>query len=145
MNDAELRQVTADHAILVASFRLRAASGQLTAATLGLDDVLGPLEEMKPIEPRFTSWVPLKVEWPEEEAGDAPAEAVEEPATENDDDLSAAPVIDTESETVTVSENTFLQIDLQGDETATPVLSSLNQPVMVESGGVVWNIQTSLP
>ena len=145
VNDAELRQVTADHAILVASFRLRAASGQLTAATLGLDDVLGPLEEMKPIEPRFTSWVPLKVEWPEEEASDAPAEAVEEPATENDDDLSAAPVIDTESETVTVSENTFLQIDLQGDETATPVLSSLNQPVMVESGGVVWNIQTSLP
>ena len=145
VNDAELRQVTADHAILVASFRLRVARGQLTAATLGLDDVLGPLEEMKPIEPRFTSWVPLKVEWPEEEASDAPAEAVEEPATENDDDLSAAPVIDTESETVTVSENTFLQIDLQGDETATPVLSSLNQPVMVESGGVVWNIQTSLP
>ena len=145
-----MKRHIADHAILVASFQLRAASGQLTAAALGLDDVLGPLEDMKPIEPRFTSWVPLKVEWPEEEAGDTPDEAADEPAAESGDDLSAAPVIETEvneteSETVTVSENTFLQIDLQGDETATAVLSGLNQPVIAEPGGVVWNIQTSLP
>ena len=145
VNDAELRQVTADHAILLASFRLRAASGQLTAAALGLDDVLGPLEEMKPIEPRFTSWVPLKVEWPEEEGGDAPAEPAEESAAENGDDVSAAPVIETEGETVTVTETTFLQIDLQGDEMTAPVLSSLNQPVVAVSDGVVWDIQTNLP
>ena len=145
VNDAELRQVTADHAILVASFRLRAASGQLTAAALGVDDVLGPLEDMEPIEPRFRSWVPLKVEWPEEEGGDAPAEPAEEPAAENGDDVSAAPVIETEGETVTVTETTFLQIDLQGDEMTAPVLSSLNQPVVAVSDGVVWDIQTNLP
>lgn len=145
VNDAELRQVTADHAILVASFRLRAASGQLTAAALGVDDVLGPLEDMKPIEPRFTSWVPLKVEWPEEKGGDAPADPAEEPAAENGDDVSAAPVIESEGETVAVTETTFLQIDLQGDEMMAPVLSSLNQPVVAVSDGVVWDIQTNLP
>jgi hypothetical protein len=38
-----------------------------------------------------------------------------------------------------------MQTDLLENEIATPVLSSLNEPVITESGGVVWNIQTNLP
>lgn len=140
VNDAELREVNADHAILMAAFRLRAASGQLTASSYGLGDVFGPLTDMQPVEPRFTSWVPLAVEWPEEQPGDA----VTEPVTESQDDTPApapAPAPEPEVET----ENTTMQIDLLGDEVATPVLSGLNEPVIAESGGVVWNIQTYLP
>ena len=130
VNDAELREVNADHAILMAAFRLRAASGALTADSFGLGDVFGPLNDMQPVEPRFTSWVPLAVEWPEDEAGDT---------TPGPDTDETAPVIDVETET------TSMQTDLLENEIATPVLSSLNEPVITESGGVVWNIQTNLP
>jgi len=64
--------------------------------------------------------------------------------TESQDDTPApapAPAPEPEVET----ENTTMQIDLLGDEVATPVLSGLNEPVIAESGGVVWNIQTYLP
>lgn len=62
VNDAELRGISADHAILMAAFRLRAASGLLSAESFGMGNVLGPLGNMRPLEPRFTSWVPLQVE-----------------------------------------------------------------------------------
>ena len=51
----------------MAAFRLRAASGMLTVESFGLDGVFAPLEEMQPIQPRFRSWIPLEVEWPEAE------------------------------------------------------------------------------
>ena len=92
--------------------------------------MFGPLNDMQPVEPRFTSWVPLAVEWPEDEAGDT---------TPGPDTDETAPVIDVETET------TSMQTDLLENEIATPVLSSLNEPVITESGGVVWNIQTNLP
>ena len=75
----------------MAAFRLRAASGQLTADSFGLGDVFGPLEDMKPIEPRFKTWVPLRVEWPEEGAGDNEAAPVVE---QSGDEVSSAPVVE---------------------------------------------------
>jgi len=140
VNDAELREVDADHAILMAAFRLRAASGQLTAESFGLGDVFGPLQAMQPVEPRYTSWVPLKVEWPEE--------PVSSPAGNAADTDLAAPGAQTQGEVsavVTETEDSSRQVELLGDELATPVLSSSNQPVITESGGIVWNIQTNLP
>ena len=141
VNDVELRQVSADHTILMAAFRLRAASGQLTLESYGLGDVIGPLEDMQPVEPRFKTWVPLQVEWPEEESG----EDMSAPAIQNSNDLSAAPVFEAGTDIVAVTENTTLQFDLQGDEESTAALSSVSQPLIVESGGVVWNIQTNMP
>lgn len=141
VNDVELRQVSADHTILMAAFRLRAASGQLTLESYGLGEVIGPLEDMQPVEPRFKTWVPLQVEWPEEESG----EDMSAPAIQNSDDLSAAPVFEAGTDIVAVTENTTLQFDLQGDEESTAVLTSVSQPLIVESGGVVWNIQTNMP
>ena len=144
VNDAELREVNADHAILMAAFRLRAASGQLTTDSFGLGDVFGRLEDMKPIEPRFKTWVPLQVEWPEEDAGDNEAAPVVE---QSGDEVSSAPEVEVETESMAVSEteNATMQIDLLGDEAAQPVMTSMSQPVIAGSGGVVWNIQTSLP
>jgi len=141
VNDVELRQVSADHTILMAAFRLRAASGQLTLESYGLGDVIGPLEDMQPVEPRFKTWVPLQVEWPEEESG----EDMSAPAIQNSNDLSAAPVFEAGTDIVAVTENTTLQFVLQGDEESTAALSSVSQPLIVESGGVVWNIQTNMP
>jgi len=141
VNDVELRQVSADHTILMAAFRLRAASGQLTLESYGLGDVIGPLEDMQPVEPRFKTWVPLQVEWPEEESG----EDMSAPAIQISNDLSAAPVFEAGTDIVAVTENTTLQFVLQGDEESTAVLSSVSQPLIVESGGVVWNIQTNMP
>ena len=57
----------------MASFRLRAASGTLSARSFGLDDVYSPLDELEPIEPRFKRWVPLEIEWPEGTVDDASA------------------------------------------------------------------------
>lgn len=149
VNDAELRSVDADHAILMATFRLRAASGQLTAESFGLGDVFGPLQEMQPVEPDFTSWVPLQVEWPDAEAETA-VTAAPVMVTQQEEDVAAAQTLPpattataalADAMPVATNETTDLLID----ELATPVLSSLNQPVIAESGGVVWNIQTNLP
>ena len=72
--------------------------------------------------------MPLAVEWPEEQPGDA----VTEPVTESQDDTctGTGTCAGTEVET----ENTTMQIDLLGDEVATPVLSGLNEPVIAELG-----------
>jgi len=144
VNDAELRGVSADHAILMAAFRLRAASGQLTAGSFGIDDVFGPLTDMKPVEPRFKTWVPLQVEWPEEGTDEIEPAPVAEGS--GDEVSSAAEVaVNPESLAVTETETATMQIELLDDEVAAPVMTSMNQPLIAVSDGVVWNIQTSLP
>ena len=132
--DAELREVSAGHAILMAAFRLRAASGMLSAESFSLDDVLGPLETMQPIEPRFTSWVPLNVEWPEAEetsedagAADAAADAL----SETEETSLALPV--EEPEPVEVAETAAL---IQIDDAGTTVAGN---------DGIVWDIRTNQP
>lgn len=136
VNDAELRGVSADHAILMASFRLRAASGLLSAASFKLDDVLGPLNDMQPLEPRFTSWVPLKVEWPEVDETDgneAPAEDL--PIVED------APVVEGEETSLLTPAPVAAP-----EETAVFVeTASLPETVLLNEGGIVWDIQTNRP
>ena len=127
-------EVSAGHAILMAAFRLRAASGMLSAESFSLDDVLGPLETMQPIEPRFTSWVPLNVEWPEaeetsEDAGAADAAADALPETE--ETSLALPV--EEPEPVEVAETAAL---IQIDDAGTTVAGN---------DGIVWDIRTNQP
>ena len=135
VNDAELRGVSADHAILMAAFRLRAASGLLSAASFGLDNVLGPLEAMQPLEPRFTSWVPLAVEWPDE----ARAAGDEAP---NDKLLS-------ENARLREVEDTSLLAPELGAEPAEEIAVTKSPgpatPVITVETGIVWNIQTNLP
>ena len=59
VSDAELRLVTAEHNQLIAAFRLQAAVGRLTAAAMGLDDVMADLENMPvPADP-FSSSFPF--------------------------------------------------------------------------------------
>ena len=128
VNDAEMRRLDADHAVLMASFRLRVASGTLTARSFGLDDVYGPLDEMTPIEPRFKRWIPLEVEWPEGSVDDAssgqPVPLVELPEPETVPAMPAAPpapIIET--------------VDATVPEPA--------QTIVVD--GIVWDIKTSQP
>ena len=106
----------------------------LSAESFSLDDVLGPLETMQPIEPRFTSWVPLNVEWPEaeetsEDAGAADAAADALPETE--ETSLALPV--EEPEPVEVAETAAL---IQIDDAGTTVAGN---------DGIVWDIRTNQP
>ena len=118
----------------MAAFRLRAASGMLSASSFNLDGVLGPLQDMQPIEPRFTSWVPLNVEWPEgdggaSDAGAADAEVDLQPETE--ETSLVVPV--EEPETIEVTETAVLvQLDDAG-------------PIAAENSGIVWDIRTNQP
>ena len=59
VNDAELRLVSAQHDLLLSAYRLQAALGRLTSRSLGLDDVLGPLEDEAEPAPYFTSIIPF--------------------------------------------------------------------------------------
>jgi len=59
VNDAELRLVTVEHDRLLASFRLLAAVGSLTAADLGLADVLGDLNAMPAPQNPFSTTFPF--------------------------------------------------------------------------------------
>ena len=129
VNDAEMRQVDADHAVLMASFRLRAASGTLTATSFGLDDVYGPLDQMEPIEPRFKRWIPLEVEWPEGGFDDT-SSGQPIPVAE----LPAAP------ETLPVVQ--VMQAAPAG-ETVVATAPEPSHTVVVE--GIVWDIKTEGP
>jgi hypothetical protein len=129
VNDAEMRQVDADHAVLMASFRLRAASGTLTATSFGLDDVYGPLDQMEPIEPRFKRWIPLEVEWPEGGFDDS-SSGQPIPVAE----LPAAP------ETLPVVQ--VMQAAPAG-ETVVATAPEPSHTVVVE--GIVWDIKTEGP
>ena len=64
--DAEIRKVTAQHNIIASSFGLRAATGTLTTEALGMVDVLGPLDDIEPLVPKFKHWIRMKVVLPEE-------------------------------------------------------------------------------
>ena len=125
VNDAEIRRVDAEHGALMAAFRLRAASGTLTVESFGLEGVFGPLEEMQPVQPRFNRWIPLEVEWPDEEK----TGAIELPG-ESELDL-ALP------ETAAPSEPEAAPLD------STDVVAASLPPSPEDSGGIVWNIQTT--
>ena len=125
VNDAEIRRVDAEHGALMAAFRLRAASGTLTVESFGLEGIFGPLEEMQPVQPRFKRWIPLEVEWPDEDK----TGAIEIPG-ESELDLAL-------SETAAPSEPKAAP-----SETTDVVAASL-PPSPEESGGIVWNIQTT--
>lgn len=136
VNNAELRGVSADHAILMAAFRLRAASGLLSAASFRLDDVLGPLEAMQPLEPRFTSWVPLAVEWPEQNG-----------AADNEAPVEDLPVLDT-APLPEAEDTSLLAIEVAAEPVQETVLTESVVPaisVIEEKSGIVWNIQTDRP
>ena len=59
VNDAELRLVTAVHNFRLAAYRLKAAIGNLTAEALGLDDVLGTLDDMPAPDNPFSNTFPF--------------------------------------------------------------------------------------
>ena len=59
VNDAEIRFVAAQHDLLLSSYRMQSAIGQLTAAAMGLGDVLGPLQDAPQPEPYFSSILPI--------------------------------------------------------------------------------------
>lgn len=128
VNDAEMRRVDADHAVLMASFRLRVASGTLTARSFGLDDVYGPLDEMEPIEPRFKRWIPLEVEWPEGTVGDA-SDGQPVPIAELPDPVTAPAMPVTQPEPIA--------------RTVVAVLPVSSQPIEVD--GIIWDIEISRP
>ena len=128
VNDAEMRHVDADHAVLMASFRLRAASGTLTARSFGLDDVYGPLDTMEPIEPRFKRWIPLEVEWSEGTVDDAsngqPVPLADLPAPQT-------PPAVTVTQPVPVA------------QTVAVAMPERSAPAAVD--GIVWDIKTDTP
>ena len=125
VNDAEIRRVDAEHGALMAAFRLRAASGTLTVESFGLEGVFGPLDEMQPIQPRFKRWIPLEVEWPDEEQ----TGALEVPA-ESEVDV-ALPQVTKKVEPEAAPLDT------------TDVVAASLPPTSRESDGIVWNIQTT--
>ena len=136
VNDAEMRRVTADHAVLMASFRLRAASGTLTARSFGLDEVYGPLEDMEPIEPRFKRWIPLEVEWPEGTVEDATAGQ-------------SAPVADKIVGEASVAEAPKVAPDAPATQPSavkeTMVVTAPVPSSPIEVDGIIWDIKTSRP
>ena len=140
VNDAEIRQISADHAIVLSAFRLRAATGQLTSDALGMSEVLGPLNDMQPLNPRFKSWVPLEVEW-EDEAG-----------TKVDDVSSSTPaagqlpeadqlVVPAAVPAIEVVENDVMAVPLAGSDDDMTVATSVS--VAPPAEGIVWQIQTN--
>lgn len=136
VNDAEIRQVNADHAILLSAFRLRAATGQLTSVALEMNDVLGPLEDMQPMQPRYKSWIPLEVEW-------------EEPESEAAEKLSSAGSTVTPQPApgvaITANDPLVLEVPVGDSKTASEqikVVSVAQQPSA--TNGVVWQIQTAV-
>lgn len=59
VNAAELRLVTAEHDIILASYRFKAAMGQLSAVNLGLGDVLPSLTDLPSPDDMFTGIIPI--------------------------------------------------------------------------------------
>ncbi len=156
VNDAEMRRVNADHAVLMASFRLRAASGTLSARSFGLDDVYGPLDQMEPIQPRFKRWVPLKIEWPEGTVDDAsngqPALGSESPVSDPSPAIAAsAPVPNSAPALTPPSVPVATPVPVAKSAPApTPVIRSVVATVPVSSqlvvvDGITWDIKTARP
>ncbi|MEX0502467.1 TolC family protein [Alphaproteobacteria bacterium LSUCC0719] len=156
VNDAEMRRVNADHAVLMASFRLRAASGTLSARSFGLDDVYGPLDGMEPIEPRFKRWVPLEIEWPEGTANDVssgqsvpvdvspglaqiPAAATATPSAPDSAQVALAPAAPVAVAPVAAPILTPAPV-IETVAVTAPASSQL-----VEVDGIIWDIRTTRP
>ena len=135
VNDAEIRQVSADHAIVLSAFRLRAATGQLTSTALGMDDVLGPLDDMQPLNPRFKSWVPLEVEWEDESGSEEDKVSSAEPAED-------AIVLPAASPAIEVVESEVLAVQLSSPDDDVAVAPSATAATATE--GIVWQIQTKI-
>ncbi len=118
----------------MAAFGLRAASGMLSATSFNLDGVLGPLQDMQPIEPRFTSWVPLNVELPEGDGGASDAGAA-------DSEVDSQPETEETSLVVPVEEPETIEVT----ETAVLVQVGDAGPIAPENSGIVWDIRTKQP
>ena len=155
VSDAELRFVNARHAILIAGFRLQAAMGQLTAGAMGMDDELGPLDNMPVRDVKYKSYLPLDVDWDayndQQDASETAAQTEEPVVVE---DSSAAPVIIPESEVVQpvvtaeiaqiVAERPATTLNVNAPETLAITMGTLPlEPVSMDiDEGVVWQIQT---
>ena len=125
VNDAELRRVDAEHGALMAAFRLRAASGSLTVESFGLENVFGPLEQMQPVQPRFKRWIPLEVEWPEEEK-------------------TSAADVDTQPEIEVALPDLSVPVQPETVPLEQADIVAVSSPVSPQDGdGIVWNIQTT--
>ena len=99
---------------------------------------------MQPLEPRFTSWVPLQVEWPEE-AGAAGNEA---PSEEDATDDTQAGEIEETSQLVTqppVEQPAALPAVELEETVILSVAVDQVTPAVIEDGGIVWDIQTNRP
>lgn len=154
VSDAELRFVNARHAILIAGFRLQAAMGQLTASAMGMDDELGPLDDMPVRDVKYKSFLPLEVDWDAytdpQDASDAAAET-KEPVVE---DSSAAPVIMPEPDVVppvvtakieqVVLERPVTTLAVNAPETLAITMGTMPLEAVSLDGveGVTWQIQT---
>ena len=155
VSDAELRFVNARHAILIAGFRLQAAMGQLTAGAMGMDDELGPLDNMPVRDVKYKSYLPLDVDWDayndQQDAFEVAAQ-IEEPVVV--EDSSAAPVIMPEPEVLQpvvkaeiaqiVLERPVTTLNVNTPETLAITVGTLRlEPVSMDiNEGVVWQIQT---
>ena len=120
-------------AILMAAFAF-VQPADITADSFGLGDVFGPLEDMKPIEPRFKTWVPLQVEWPEEALATMKRHRLSSKAATRCHPRQVE--VETESMAVSETENATMQIDLLGDEVRNRS-TSMSQPVI--AGSVAWS------
>jgi len=60
VNAAELRLVTAEHDIVIASYRFKAAMGRLSAVNLGLGDALPALNDTPAPVPIFSGIIPIR-------------------------------------------------------------------------------------
>ena len=140
VNDAEMRRVDADHGALMAAFRLRAASGTLTVESFGLEDVYGPLEQMQPVEPRYKRWIPLEVEFPEEDKTSA-LEVNNGPGVEVVLPETTVPVA---AEIPSLAAEEVVAVSLPAAVTAGDDPASDGPTGDGPTGdGIVWNIQTT--
>jgi len=89
---------------------------------------------MQPIEPRFTSWVPLNVEWPKGDVGASDTVAA-------DAEVDAQPETEETSLVVPVEEPETIEVA----ETAVLVQFDNAGPIAAENSGIVWDIRTNQP
>ena len=129
--------------------------GQLTAGAMGMDDELGPLDNMPVRDVKYKSYLPLDVDWDayndQQDASETAAQTEEPVVVE---DSSAAPVIMPEPEVVQpvvtaeiaqiVAERPATTLNVNAPETLAITMGTLPlEPVSMDiDEGVVWQIQT---
>ena len=155
VSDAELRFVNARHGILIAGFRLQAAMGQLTAGAMGMDDELGPLDNMPVRDIKYKSYLPLDVDWDsyagQQDASEAATQTEESVVVEGSSPASVImpepevvqPVVKAEIAQI-VLERPVTTLTVNTPETLEIKMGTLPlEPVSVGvDEGVVWQIQT---